>query len=87
MISESEIDQLLLSFCKTDWQKVAKVIGNTLRRLELCGFQFNDGALADAIDARMDALVGSGRLQAQGNIKNWRYSEVRLPLAVAHESR
>jgi hypothetical protein len=27
----------------------------------------------------MAVLVGSGQLQAQGNIKKWRYSEVRLP--------
>lgn len=28
---------------------------------------------------RIEALVGDGRLEAQGNIKNWRFSEVRLP--------
>jgi hypothetical protein len=31
----------------------------------------------------MEVLVGSGRLQAKGDIRQWRYSEVRLPLPAA----
>ena len=38
-----------------------------------------DDSIADQIDARMAVLVGNGQLQAQGNIKKWRYSGVRLP--------
>jgi hypothetical protein len=31
------------------------------------------------MDARMAVLVRSGKLEAEGNIKRWGYSEVRLP--------
>ena len=37
-----------------------------------------DDALYEMISARIDALVEYGRLEAQGNTKNWRASEVRL---------
>jgi hypothetical protein len=78
VISESEIDQLLLSFCEQRWLKVARIAGNTLDALEHRGVQIGNG-IADMIDARMACLVKSGRLEAQGNIRKWRYSEVRLP--------
>jgi hypothetical protein len=38
-----------------------------------------DGSVTDQLDARMAVLVGSGQLEAKGNIKRWLYSEVRLP--------
>ena len=31
------------------------------------------------IAARIEALVSNGRLEAQGNIKRWRHSEIRMP--------
>ena len=49
-----------------------------MKVLEERGVQF-DGTIADQIDARMAVLVGSGQLEAAGNIKRWRHSEVRLP--------
>jgi hypothetical protein len=59
-------------------RKVARIAGNTLKTLEEQGVQIDD-SIADQFDARMAVLVGSGQLQAQGNIEKWRYSEVRLP--------
>ena len=78
MIAPSELDPLLLSFCNERWQKVARIAGDTLEALEQRGVKL-DGSVAPQIDARMAALVGSGQLEAKGNIKRWRYSEVRLP--------
>jgi hypothetical protein len=78
MIPADDIDRLLLSFSDTHWQKVAKIIGNTMKALEQRGVQMDIG-VADQIDARMAALVGSGQLEAQGNIKRWGYNEVRFP--------
>jgi hypothetical protein len=77
MLPAPELDQLILSFCNEHWQKVAKIIGNTYKALEQRGISINGAA--EKVDERMAALVGSGRLEAQGNIKRWRYSEVRLP--------
>jgi Protein of unknown function len=85
VISDSEIDQLLLSFCQQRWLKVARIIGYTLQALEQREPELDDG-IADAIDARMAHLVSSGQLEAQGNIKNWRYSEVRIPRAIESDA-
>lgn len=49
-----------------------------MEALEQRGVQM-DGSIADQIDARMAVLVGSGQLEAKGDIKRWGYSEVRLP--------
>jgi Protein of unknown function len=76
--SASDIDRMLLSFCEKRWLKVARIIGKTMEVLERRGVEM-DGGVADQMDARMAALVGSGQLEAAGNIKKWRYSEVRLP--------
>ena len=56
---------------------MAKIVGNTFKAFEQRGISI-DGA-AEKVDERMAALVGTGHLEAQGNIKRWRYSEVRLP--------
>ena len=78
MIPASEIDQLLLSFSDTRWLKVARIIGKTMEALEQRGVQMG-GSIAEQIDARVAVLVGTRKLEAKGNIQNWRYSEVRLP--------
>jgi hypothetical protein len=74
MLPAAEFDQLLLSFCSERWQKVARIIGETFDALEARGLPIS----ADQADARMAALVGSGQLEAKGDIERWRYSEVRL---------
>ena len=78
MIAASDIDQLLLSFCDHRWLKVARIVGNTLQTCEERGVRVT----AEEIDARMEVLVGNRQLEAKGNIRNWRYSDVRLPAAV-----
>lgn len=78
MIPVSEFDSLILSFCIHQWRKVARIAGHTYAALENQGIEIS-GATADAFDARMAVLVNSGQLEAQGNIKNWCFSEVRLP--------
>jgi hypothetical protein len=77
MIPAPDLDRLLLSFCDTRWLKVARIAGETLEALEQHGVAL-DGTVADQIDTRLAALVGSGQLEAKGDIKHWRYSEVRL---------
>ncbi len=38
----------------------------------------NEDERYEMISARVEALVKDGRLEAQGNTRNWRASEVRL---------
>jgi len=59
------------------WQKVAKVIGRVADSMSN-DFPHGDEGY-DVVARRIEALVGEGRLMAQGNIKNWRFSEIRLP--------
>ena len=73
MIPPKDMDKLLLSFCDTQWRKVARIIGNSMLTLDDRGIRFS----VKAIDARMAALVRNKRLEAAGNIRKWRFSEVR----------
>jgi hypothetical protein len=34
----------------------------------------------DRVGARILALVEKGKLESQGDVRNWRFSEVRLPM-------
>jgi hypothetical protein len=74
----SDFDQVILSFCSGRLQKVAMISAKTYEVLENRGIEIT-AATADAFDECMAALVDSGKLEAKGNIKRWRYSEVRLP--------
>ena len=85
MISQHEIDQLILSFCNTHWQKVAKVMGKVLQVVEEREIRCSTG-FAVAIDMRVATLIRNGKLEAQGNIRKWRFSEIRRPAARAQAS-
>jgi len=86
VIAAPELDELILSFCDEHWRKVARVFSKTMQVLEDRGIQVS-GSVADALDARMEVLVRTGRLEAKGDIREWRYSEVRLPIAAATRQR
>lgn len=78
MISASDLDQLLLSFCDWRWLKAARIAGKTLDAIEPRGIKL-DGTYAGQTDARMATLVDTGQLEAKGDIKRWGHSEIRLP--------
>jgi hypothetical protein len=66
------LDALILSVASERWQKVARIIALVSERA-------GDGTNFDAIADRIRALVDDGKLQAEGDLSRWRYSEVRLP--------
>ncbi|MDP9422885.1 MAG: hypothetical protein M3Q19_08645 [Pseudomonadota bacterium] len=72
----NQIDDYVLASCRPNWSKVAMVISRTR---ELAGLPSDDGNY-ELIAGRISALVRAGRLEAQGNLENWRGSEVRLPV-------
>jgi hypothetical protein len=94
-MDDSQVDEAILSVTETSWRKVALVIiraQETLgdnppqdliaRRVEAIfqdelPRQVDTGI--DPITQRIEALVQDGRLLAQGDIKNWRFSEIRKP--------
>ena len=70
-----EIDSQILSDVNDQWQKVAMVIGRIMDR-------FPDAEESD-IAARIEQLVKWGHLEAAGNLRNFRHSEIRKSLSGA----
>jgi hypothetical protein len=56
------------------WRKMALVVAMAYGRCKELGLPISDEALA----ARIQVLVESDRLEAQGDLRRWRHSEVRL---------
>ena len=74
-VSNSQIDEAILSATVTSWRKVALVIAMANKTLtnNLPGSE----AGLDLVAERIEALIQDGRLLAQGDVKKWRNSEVR----------
>ena len=70
--SDSDIDAAILSAASDQWRKVALIIGNVVSRRD------EIAAESELVAKRIVALVKSGRLESQGDLSKWRYSEVRL---------
>ena len=73
-ISEADIDAVIFSAMTPHWRKVAMVVITALARCRELGLQIGDEALA----ARIQALAKSGRIEDVGDLRKWRFSEVRL---------
>ncbi len=71
----SQIQDTILLAVGERWTKVAMVIARVAGTM---GRNLPAGDEAyQAIAGEIDALVRAGRLMVRGNIKNWRFSEVR----------
>ena len=80
-MTESKIDEAILSVVGARWMKVAMAL---VKAADAIGLGLPDEEEPyEMIAARLEALVRDGRLEAQGNTKNWRASEVRLADASA----
>jgi len=79
-MSEQAIEQAILSVlsdAKGRWRKVAMVIGKVAKGI---GSELAEGDEGhEQVARRIEVLVNEGRLEAQGDVRNWRFSEVRLP--------
>ena len=78
MADGNDIDGLILSAASEEWQKTALMISKV----------FDDPAFdkdkdtAQSVAERIYTLVDGGKLEASGNIRRWRDSNVRLVGAV-----
>ena len=76
-LSNSQIDEAILSVTVASWRKVARVIVMTEQILR---DNLSEGETGlDLVADRIEALIHDGRLLVQGDVKKWRYSEVRKP--------
>jgi len=73
-LSDEEIDAAILSFAEDRWLKVARIAWETFNAL---GVEGNDHERAFTL--RVQALVHAGKLESQGDLSRWRYSEIRRP--------
>lgn len=75
-MNTSQIDSVILSTVGEHWTKVAMVIARVADAVSHGQPPGDEGY--EVISRRIEALVQDGRLAAQGDTKNWRFSEVRL---------
>ncbi len=69
-ISDDEIDALLLAQVRMEWQKVALIVAKAM----IVHQAWDD----DRITQRIIDLVNAGKLESAGDVRKWRFSEVRL---------
>ena len=69
-ISDNELDALLLAQVRMEWQKVALIVAKAM----IVHQAWDD----DRITQRIIDLVNAGKLASAGDVRKWRFSEVRL---------
>ena len=80
--TNSQIDEVIFSVLKPNWRKVAMIITQAHDVFE----NRHIDIAYDVIASRIEALCEEGRIDSQGNLSNWRGSEVRLPQAPAEHT-
>lgn len=74
LASDAYIDARILFFASDRFQKVARIFGKVMQECE----QKQIVVSAEMLDRRLHFLIAAGRLEAAGNVAEWRFSEVRL---------
>jgi hypothetical protein len=73
-VAENDLDTIIFSFLSLRLQKTAMVIAKALQRCQELDLPVSD----EVLGARILALVEADRLESEGNVRIWRFSEVRL---------
>ena len=73
-LAEKDIDDILFSLLKSRWQKVALVVAKAVDCRNLLGLAISDEIFA----ARLRDLADNDRIEGMGDLRMWRFSEVRL---------
>ena len=80
--TNSQIDEVIFSVLKPNWRKVAMIVTQAHAVFESKHIDI----AYEVIGSRIEALCDEGRIDSQGNLANWRGSEVRLLQAPAENS-
>lgn len=75
MISNGEIEKLLLGNITSDWRKLSYVVGSTMLQIEK---EMRPGLDDIFFAQRVASLVEEGRVEATGEMSALRECEVRL---------
>jgi hypothetical protein len=79
---QAHIDGVVFRFAQPRWLKVARIILEVLHDCERNQVETTASTIATSIRR----LVEQGKLEAQGDISRWRYSEVRLSSVAAQSA-
>jgi hypothetical protein len=73
-LTEAEFDQVIHSTMSRYWRKVARIVSDVVERYERHGLKIS----YEMVAARLQALSDSGIIEGVGDLRMWRFSEVRL---------
>lgn len=73
-VSDNQLDLWILSYAQPQWLKVARIVADVMHHQRHL-YRGDGGDIA----RRIEALVASGELQAQGDLERWDFSEIRFP--------
>ena len=73
-VSETDLDSAIFSALSSRWQKTAVVLTKVLQRCKTLGLPVD----LQVLGARIQALAEADRLEGEGDLRKWRYSELRL---------
>jgi hypothetical protein len=73
--TQTYIDGMVLWFAKANWRKVARIIAEVLGECERHAIASDADVVAESIRYQVE----QGKLEGQGDLSRWRFSEVRLP--------
>jgi hypothetical protein len=71
----TKLEATILGVLDSNWTKVARIAGVVLA----LGVINEDNDFESTFNACLTELIVAGHLEADGNIANWRVSEVRVP--------
>ena len=77
-VSVAAIDAAIFSVMQPHWRKVAVVLVKAMQRCEQLGLRLGLAISDEALAARIQVLTFSGRIAGVGDLRKWRFSEVRL---------
>lgn len=73
-VTEQQLDDIIFSEMKPTWRKTARMVFTVKERCEALGYPIS----YEMIAARLKVLSDSDRIEGIGDLRMWRYSEVRL---------
>jgi Protein of unknown function len=77
-VSEKEIDAIIFSELNRQWRKVAMVVGRAFDRCEERGLPIPRKGRYEIFGARLRELADKDLIEGAGDLRKWRFSEVRL---------
>jgi hypothetical protein len=73
-VSDADIDAIIFSTLSTRWLKTARIIHDALKECERLQLPVS----VEMLGVRIQALDEANKLESQGDLRKWRFSEVRL---------